>query len=160
MSDFDELLQPTVQNAPVRPRAKPWRLQSQFWVAFLGGALPYAVIAFINAQRLGLETKKRWWMAIATAAALGVLVVLWLQRPVSADFVTFARGTRDTRLYSRITAVVLYLIVSQIQKPADAHYRVFGDDYESLWVAGIGATIIVGATQNAVLAWIRWILGV
>lgn len=51
--DLDELLQPTVTQAAPSGHL-PWRLHSQFWVAFFGGIPAVTAIAWINARYLGM----------------------------------------------------------------------------------------------------------
>lgn len=153
----DELLQPTVSSEAPR-RHRPWRLQSQFWVAFLGGALAGATIAILNAGRLGVPRRTRWMMAGLTAVTIAVLLALWLQQPVASSFGTFVRSGREMRLYSRIAAVALYLVLAAMQRKADARHQVFSvGEYASLWGPGAAAIFIAGTLQTALLAGIAWL---
>ena len=57
IAEPDGLLRPSLQDAHLPgthgPR-RPWRVGSQFFVAFFGGILPGALIAYLNGRRLGL----------------------------------------------------------------------------------------------------------
>lgn len=155
----DELLQPTVRNdAPPRGRgSRPWRLQPQFWVAFLGGALACGTIAILNAGRLGIPRKQRWMMGGLTALTVGVLLALWMRQPPAPTFVKFTAAARDMRLYARIAAVVLYLGLAAMQRKADAHYQVFSEgEYDSLWLPGIGAILVAGTVQTLLTSVMAW----
>lgn len=149
MSELDELLQPTI--APAAKRRLPWRVSSQFWVAFLGGVPAITGIAFLNARRLGAPARKQLWIVAAgiVAAALFVGVVAWMQ--------TMDADSRSTgRIAGRAVGVVLYLVLARIQKEDDGRHQVFGDgQYASLWFAGIlaclgSALVLVGLATVAV----------
>lgn len=151
----DDLLQPTITGNVVRG-ARPWRLSSQFWVAFFGGALACGTIAIINAGRLGVSRRQRWVMAALTALTLAILLALWFQR-TAADFSTFWRGARDLRIYGRIASVALYLAMAAIQRRRDAQHQVFADaEYASLWGPGLAAVFGLGTVQPLLLAGIAW----
>lgn len=152
----DDLLQPSVSNAP--PRVRPWRLGSQFWVAFLGGALAVATIAILNAARLRISSRQRWLMIAMTAVTMAALIALWLQHPLATDLRSFAKTSRELRVYGRIAAVLLYLALAAMQRKADAHYQVFYEgEYAPLWGAGTAAVLIGGSVQTLVLAGAVWL---
>ena len=152
----DDLLQPTVSNEPLL-RDKPWRVSSQFWVAFFGGVLPVTLIAIANAIRLGMPREKRWLMAACGAIGLAVLFVLWLRVPHHAEYPKFVASGRDLRVYGRIAAVVVYLALAGIQRKPDAHHQVFtGGEYASLWGVGVVVTLIAGAVQTVALSLFAW----
>jgi hypothetical protein len=157
--DLDDLLRPTISAEPLEPRKKPWRVQSQLWVAFFGGILAVTVIAIINARRLGIERQKRWLMATAGLIALGILFALWMRQPLADDFMAYARATRNFRFLGRFIAVALFLLLAWFQKRADAHHLVFATgDYASLWAAGVGASIGLGTLQSVAMAGLSWII--
>lgn len=157
--DLDELLRPTVTAEASAPREKPWRVQSQFWVAFFGGALALSVIAVINARRLGVPPRKRAWMIVLSLLALAVIFGFWLNQPEAAKFGALLREGRELRLVGRVTAVLLFLALAAFQRPADAHFRVFTDaEYASLWSAGIASTLILGSLQTLLLAGAAWLI--
>jgi hypothetical protein len=136
MSELDELLQPTV--TPVERRRLPWRVSSQFWVAFFGGIPAVTVIAFLNARRLGSTARKQVWIVVAGIAAAVVFLALaaWIQ--------TLDGGSRPMgRIAGRALGIVLYLVLAQIQKDDDGRHQVFGGgQYASLWLAGILAIVL------------------
>lgn len=152
----DELLQPSVTNPP-GPRGKPWRVSSQVWVAFFGGILAITVIAILNARRLGIDNRKRWLMGAAGTVALAILLALWLRQPGAPDYQRFLREGGELRIAGRVIALVLYLILAAIQKPAERHYLVFEEgEYASLWTAGLAYTVILGTLQSTALPLIAW----
>lgn len=157
--DADDLLRPTIGATPPGAREKPWRVQSQLWVAFFGGILPVTAIALVNAHRLGMDSRKRWLMAAAGLVALGILFVFWMRLPFAADFVTYARGGRNIRIIGRVIAMALFLLLAWFQKRAEAHHLVFASgEYASLWTAGIGATLALGILQSVGLAYLSWLV--
>lgn len=157
--DLDDLLRPTISAEPLEPRRKPWRVQSQLWIAFFGGILAVTVIALINAYRLGIDNRKRWLMAAAGLIALGILFAFWMRQPLAPDFITFARTARNMRITGRVIAMVLFLLLAWFQKRADAHHLVFATgDYAPLWVAGIASTLLLGTLQTLGMAWLSWIV--
>jgi hypothetical protein len=55
--------------------------------------------------------------------------------------------------------MVLFFILSILQKPADAHYSVFSKgDYAPLWKAGIAASLVLGTLQMLLLAGTAWLV--
>jgi hypothetical protein len=136
MSELDELLQPSV--APAEKRRLPWRVSSQFWVAFFGGIPAVTVIAFLNARRLGASARKQQWIVLAGLAAAVAFAGLfaWMQ--------TMDAGSRSMgRLAGRVLAIVLYLVLAHIQREDDGRHQVFGEgQYASLWIPGILACVI------------------
>lgn len=136
MSDdeLDELLQPTIAPEP-RRGPLPWRVSSQFWVAFFGGVPAVTAIAYLNARRLGSTIRKQQLIILSglLAAAAFVAFVLY----VGID----QRSTN--RLAGRIVAVLLFLLLARIQRDDDLRHQVFGKgEYASLWAAGIAACLI------------------
>ena len=143
------------------PQDRPWKLLSQFYVAFIGGPLAYTGIAYLNAKRLGLSGARLW--AIPT---LGVAMTL-----ISLTVMSYAQiadldidGSTDApfggfwvRLISRIIAVALFVVFARMQKSADRIYQInhaaHDDIYASLWVPGIVASVVLGFVQG-ILAWI------
>ncbi len=148
MSEMDELLQPTVAAAV--PRKLPWRVSSQFWVAFVGGVPAVTAIAFLNAGRLGATASKRRWIIVAGVVATIVSLAL------AAWLVTMPDGKRTARIAMRVLAVVLFLVLARIQREDDGRHQVFGSgDYASLWIPGIVASLVSGAlvVGIAVVLW-------
>ena len=135
-NELDELLRPTV--APPAPRGPlPWRVASQFWVAFLGGVPAVTAIAFLNAGRLGANESKRRWILLAGGVALLLTIALmgWL------GMTNEHRST--SRIGVRVIAVLLYLVLARIQRDDDGRHQVFGSgEYASLWIPGLVATVV------------------
>ena len=142
MSNLDDLLQPTV--APAEKRPLPWRVSSQFWVAFFGGIPGVTAIAFLNARRLGVSTRKQGMILFAACVACVAFVVLLV---VLRAFDTSAS---ILRIAGRSVGVALYLVLAQIQAEDDGRHQVFGGgEYASLWLPGAIATVLSAAALIA-----------
>jgi hypothetical protein len=135
MTELNELLRPTI--APEPPRPMPWRVSSQFWVAFLGGVPAVTVIAYLNARRLRASQSKRRWIALSGVIALIVTIVMMASLGMTEEYRQVAR------IGVRVIAVVLFLILARIQRDDDRRYQVFGlGQYDSLWAPGILVTVV------------------
>lgn len=145
----DDLLRPSVAATTARRRygEQPWRLGSQFYVAVCGGAAGVAIIAVLNAARLGLPVATRW--AIVGLGVLGVAASALVVSTVGLD----DDGTTQTaRLLGRVVGVVAWGGMYLLQRGADRvhDYRSREDDpYASLWVPGILAAIAGSLVQLA-----------
>jgi len=137
--ELDELLRPTVaESAPKGPL--PWRVSSQFWVAFFGGIPAVTAIAFLNARRLGAPARKQRWILLAGLVAVSVFLALftWLR--------SLEDGRSMLRIAGRVVAVLLYFVVAHIQRDEDGHHQVFGSgEYASMWLPGILSVVISAA---------------
>lgn len=133
------LLSPTLQDrTPSAAGPKPWRLSSQLWVAFLGSSLAYSIIAWINGRRLGCPP--RVMRATAVLCTLVTLGDLTLRLAMSHHMLPEVIQDRHFRFGGRLLAMLLYVMVRHLQRPADRVYDMGGqDDYASLWLPGIGA---------------------
>jgi len=144
----DHLLRPSVpdQAAPSRP---PWRLGSQVYVAFFGGAAGAAIIALLNGARLGITTRQRWMIVALGAAGLLASAMVVSAVGVGAD------GSQAARVLGRVIGVVAWGGMYLVQRSADRvyGYRASGDDpYASLIVPGLLAAIAGSAVQIALIA--------
>jgi hypothetical protein len=140
--DLDDLLQPTVTPV-VRSGYKPWRVQSQFWVAFFGGVLAVTGIAYINSGHLGVSARKRRVILALGLLALAINVALaaWM-----------SKEQRTVRFAGRVLAVLLFLALARLQREADSRHQLFGSgEYASLWGAGIFASIAGNVALLAIL---------
>jgi len=157
-SGLDDLLTPTLQDqcAPLAAE-KPWRVQSQFYIAFFGGILPLTVIAYLNAKKLGLSTSMRNRIILLGVVALAVAMVgtgLYLHSKGIGDLSHAIRNSavrRTLRWGPRLAAILLYLPLRRIQAPADRLYQFNSDEedsYASLWKAGILAVLVLGTLQS------------
>lgn len=144
----DDLYAPTLGRVePLEEGERPWRLNSQLWVGFFGGALAVTAIALLNGRRLGLERGRLGAIAgIGLAALVGGLVV-------SAAF-NLSGGL--FRIDSRATGVVAYLGQSALQRVGNRHYQVYrarnDEDYDSLWGPGLAAVFGLGLLQVGLTA--------
>jgi hypothetical protein len=159
-TEFEELLAPTIGRQWAGGMPRPWQVTSQFWIAFLGGVLAVTAIAWMNAGRLNVDPRRRRWIAIIGAVALGANLAFWLRRPLSGDgFLRWAGGASDIRLYSRILGVVAYLAYARLQRHEDRAYMYLAaPQYESLWKAGMIATFVLGPLQGVALPGIAWLM--
>ena len=145
--ELDDLLQPSVVAHAPRTGPLPFRVGSQFWVAFFGGSIAVTIIALVNAARLRMPAAKRWW--IVAVGVLGVAASAGVFYLIEAG-TTKASGS-TMRLAWRVIAVLVYLVLRKIQDRDDDHHTVFGGgEYASLWIPGILACI-VGFLVNALL---------
>lgn len=147
----DDLLAPSLQHLPEGgpPGRSPWRVGSQFWVAFLGGPLAVGAIAWLNAGRLGLPASRRHAML---SLAIGALVVLlvglgWVLATPDSD-----PGPRaPLRAAVQAAGVLVYLALAGLQRTGDRRHQAFGGDYAPLWGPGLLA-ILAGALLQAAAA--------
>jgi hypothetical protein len=149
--DFDDLLQPSI-TAPVQKSGKlPWRVSSQFWVAFFGGVLAATPIAYINSLRLGAPKRVRQWIVIsgivATALYAGCFAIWFPAEP------------RIVRFAGRVVAVLQYLVLARIQRGDDNRHQIFGSGaYASLWVPGLIAIVAAVAFVFGLVVIVRMAL--
>lgn len=148
-NELDELLRPTVSAEPsVRGGRRPWRLGSQFYVAFFGGAAGAAIIAVLNAARLGLPSAQRW-----AIAGLGLAGLLASAIVISAIGLGDDGDNSTVRIAGRVVGVVAWGGMYLIQRSADRihDYRSPQDDpYDSMWVPGVLAAVAGGLVQLAI----------
>jgi hypothetical protein len=148
----DDLFEPSLQGRRRKPLAegeRPWRLGSQFYVAFFGGPLAVAAIAWFNARRLGMPSSRTWLMPVAGLAGLVATVV--------AAIVVDADLGESQRLVARIAAVATFGVLYLLQRAPDRVYHAFADGdeddiYDSLWGPGLAATFGLGIVQLIILA--------
>jgi hypothetical protein len=148
----DDLFQPSLRGVARKPRevgSRPWRLGSQFYVAFFGGPLAVAAIAWFNSERLGMPASTRRWIAATGVAGLIASVAAALV--IETDF----GGAQ--RLIVRIAGVVAFGLLYLLQRAPDRVYHAFNDGdeddlYDSLWGPGLAATFGLGILQAIILA--------
>jgi hypothetical protein len=119
--DRDRLLQPSLADREaLDARERPWRLSSQIYVAFFGGALAIGAIALINAWRLRLPGRTQAVIAASAAAAELALVVV-------AHLVDIGDGAR---IASGVAGLLAYGPAYLLQRSADRVYHYHSDDPE------------------------------
>jgi hypothetical protein len=138
--DRDDLLQPTLADHD-RRKYQPFRLSSQVYVAFFGGALAVGAIGFVNSIFLGMPKPARAAiiaLALGTEAALVAIVA--------------ATDTDQVRLLSIIAGLAAFGGAYLLQRSPDRVYHFHTDEdepYLSLLGPGlitcIAARIIEGA---------------
>lgn len=147
----DDLFQPSLRGVQRKKPAegeRPWRLGSQFYVAFFGGPLAVAAIAWFNARRLGMPLSRTWMIPAAGVAGLVATIVAALV--VDADL------GDSQRLVGRIAAVATFGVLYLLQRAPDRAYHAFADGdedtmYDSLWGPGLAATFGLGILQLGIL---------
>ncbi|MGV9773357.1 hypothetical protein [Streptosporangium sp. NPDC003464] len=124
----------------IAERARPWRLQSQGYVALFGGCVAVTVIALINAARLGVPRKGRVLIACAGFAGLILTFVMVLHPEVS--FAAYPWLTR-------FSAVVVHIVQVGVQKPYDRGVLLLsrGKEHAPMWLPGAVA-VAAGACSN------------
>lgn len=111
---------------------RPWRLQSQGYVALFGGCLPVTVVALVNATRLGVSVRGRV-----------VIVCLGLAGVILSVVVAVNLGVAAYRWPSRLVAVVVSIAQVGVQRPygPDPLLLSRGGDRAPMWVPGAVAVI-------------------
>jgi hypothetical protein len=148
MSDDTDLFAPSLTQTGLRELpagSRPWRLGSQFYVAFFGGPLAIGAIGFLNGKRLALSQQRLW--AIAGTGIAGFLAL------VVAVAVLIDPGGR-ARLLVAVAGVVSFLGIRELQKDPDRLYGLNRDEddaYDSLWGPGLAAVLVCGIAQAIVL---------
>jgi hypothetical protein len=134
-----DLLTPTLGGH--RPRdwrtRLPWRVQSQFYVAFLGGPVAVTLVAALNAVRLRMRRA-----TVALFVGAGLLAT-------GAGFAAAAALSGETapRLVLQLAGVLVYGVFYLLQRTPDRVHSMFSphDDedrhYASLWGPGLAAVI-------------------
>jgi hypothetical protein len=140
--DRDDLLQPVLVGYQRRQTgAKPWRVQSQIYVGFFGGALAIGGIAFANSIMLGLPVRARVAIvAMALAAEAALVAAAALIEPGIFRFGSVVAG------------LVVYGGVYLVQRSADRVYLFHTDEdepYERLFGAGLVACIVARLIEGA-----------
>jgi hypothetical protein len=151
----EDLLAPSLQaEEPVRalvPGERPWRIGSQVYVGFFGGALAVAAIAFANARRLRAARRTERGIVVIGVVGVAVSIVAGYIANEASD----GNGTAH-RLASRIVGVVVAGVLYKLLKPADRIYSFRSpaeadDDYDSLWGPGIVAVLAGGIVQEVLV---------
>lgn len=151
----NDLFSPSLQASDVGYNERPWRLSSQFWVAFLGGTLAIAGLSYFNAKRLKLPPDKLRLVVII--GALGTIATIAIAVYVGANLESFANESsgvsRYIRLANRVAALLVYYLLRRIQEPFDRRFGMFyGDsEYDSLWKPGLAATFGLGIVQAIIV---------
>ncbi|MFB6723286.1 hypothetical protein ACFCV3_24105 [Kribbella sp. NPDC056345] len=141
----DELLRPTIADR-VDPTVRPWRLNSQAYVAFFGGVIAATIIASLNARRLGLDRGKRW--LIVAAGVVGLAAVIALYALLNDD----GERTQSLRIVVRVIAVLCILVQMRWQRPMDRAFQLRGTDYHSMWVLGPILVVVCAIVEALLLA--------
>jgi hypothetical protein len=143
----DDLFTPTLVDLPARPAGtpRPWRLSSQLYVAFLGGPLAAAAVAWLNGRRLGLEPARLRLVPAVGALGLGVALAVAAAAHASGSV---------PRIVSQVSGIACFFVLRELQRPADHRYRMAargkGDAYESLLGPGLAIAVVCGLITAAI----------
>jgi hypothetical protein len=133
-----ELFPPVLQGYPVRPRAKAWRPGRLFWAALLGGGVPFAALAYVNASRLGASRARR--NATAAIGLGAVLVAVALGEGAVGYFAA------AVLIWDRPLALLAYLAVRWVHALPDRAYHYYGDGEHAYGAATKPVAIAVAAS--------------
>ena len=142
--DRDDLLQPTLAGHQARPPVdKPWRLSSQVYVGFFGGALAVGAIGALNARTLHMPAR-------AIAAVLGIALA------AEAALLAVVAGTdiEEVRILSIVAGLAAFGGAYLLQRSPDRVYHFHTDDddpYESLFLPGLGVCILARIVEGVLL---------
>lgn len=146
----ETLFAPTVADTQ-RPGAmqRPWRLDSQFWVAFFGGPIAGGAIAYLNARRLGIRDRRLGVIVVAALAGLGAACA------IAYGFAAADLGA-GARLATQMGGVLSYAPFYRLQRSADRIYTFYGDGgeeeaYDSLWGPGLVSVFVAGIPSVALV---------
>ncbi|GAA4182239.1 hypothetical protein GCM10022252_07790 [Streptosporangium oxazolinicum] len=133
------------QPPVVAGRPRPWRLQSQGYVALLGGAAAVTAIALMNAARL--DVPKRGRALIVGTGLLGLIVdvaLIWDTRVSSSTYTVL----------SVLLVLVVHVTQVAVQRPHDRGAPLLsrGKDHAPMWLAGAVAILAGGALHYLVVA--------
>jgi hypothetical protein len=149
----EDLFAPSLQGEarvePLTEGERPWQLSSQFYVAFIGGALAVTAIAWLNAKRLRASSETQRWILVL--GALGVVASVVVSYLLYGD--NFGSATR---IGYRVVAVLLAGAFYKLLQPADRVYSFRSpvpedEQYDSMWVPGLIATFAGGAVQLGIV---------
>lgn len=137
------------------PARGPWRLDSQFWVAFFGGPVAAGALAWVNAGRLRLSPARR--IAVLSIAA-GALVLEAVGAAVLAvadvASATWDGNGRVLGLTVQGGGAVAHPFLQRAQRTGDRVFRLVRGEsgYASLWRPGLLA-VVVGGPIGIAVAW-------
>ncbi|MCM0676921.1 hypothetical protein NCC78_19835 [Micromonospora phytophila] len=140
----DDLFTPTIAPAAYEVRRPPWRPQSLFFPAVLGGPTAVTVLALVNSGRLGLPRR-------ATLTVLGAGVAGLVARVVVTLSAGAAGTERPGRWIGALAGGLVWLAVSATQKGRYRAYELRGGEPASLWGPGIAAVLVLGFAEAALL---------
>ena len=142
--DRDDLLRPTLAGHDAAAKTyKPYRLSSQVYVGFFGGALALGAIGFLNAALLRMPVRARIAIVAIALAAEAALVAFIL-----------ATNTDEGRIASIAAGLVAYGGAYLVQRSADRVYHFHADDeepYQGLFGPGLLACICARVVEAALI---------
>lgn len=140
--DRDDLLQPTLAEHHGR-KYQPFRLSSQVYVAFFGGALAVGAIGYINAMFLGMPARSRAAIVALALAAEGALVAI-----------VAGTDTDQVRILSIVAGLAAFGGAYLLQRSPDRVYHFHADEdepYLSLLGPGLVTCIAARIVEAALL---------
>ncbi|WP_405058478.1 hypothetical protein OG474_37915 [Kribbella sp. NBC_01505] len=143
----DDLLRPTIGER-VDPKVRPWRLNSQAYVAFFGGVIAATIIAWLNSGRLGVDRGKRWLIVGTGVLGLVAVMVIYARLNDEGD----SEQTQTVQIVIRLVAVLCILVQMRWQRPMDRAFQLRGADYHSMWVLGPILVVVCAILEALLLA--------
>lgn len=113
--------------------------------AFFGGPLAGAVIALLNARRLGRLTRDGWLAGLALAVT--VAFVWWLERAGGEALLVRALGSNGPRLGLRIAGLAFFGLAYLTHRRYYRSAQILGMPAPAGWIPGILAVVAGVATQ-------------
>jgi hypothetical protein len=137
-----ELFPPVLQRYAVRPAGRAWRPIKLFWAALLAGGVAFAVLAYLNARRLGASPAR-----LRATAAIGVGVALGAVALGNGAIGYFAAAVV---IWDRILGLLAYLAVKALHALPDRAYHYYGGGEHAY---GSSRNAVVIATAVSTVAW-------
>lgn len=147
----DELLRRSIGSesarAPLPAGERPWRLSSQGYVAFFGGPLGAAVIAYLNAGRLRMDSRSKLLIVLAGVVGMAILIGL-----------VIAVGDRSgPTVIARVLGLLAWAPMYFLQRTPDRVHSFYSgrsheEDYDSLVGPGVAVAVLFGVSQAFALA--------
>lgn len=129
----DDLFTASIQERPP-VTDPPFQLTSMFVPAFFGGPLAFLHFALPSARRLHEPDERRRLVAVVTAAALAVALI------VTVILSRQGAEGRGLRLTLQAAGVVAFLAASPVLRPGQRRYELRGGEYERI---GFGRGLVV-----------------
>ncbi|WP_371781623.1 hypothetical protein [Streptosporangium subroseum] len=141
------------QPPVVAERARPWRLQSQGYVAVLGGFAAVTAIALMNADRL--DVPKRGRAFIAGAGLLGLVLDVLILDVVMIWGTGVGLGVHA--VLSILLVLAVHIVQVGVQRPYDRKILLLsrGPDHAPMWLAGAAAILVCGSVEHFMLTTIQ-----
>lgn len=137
-----ELFPPVLQGYAVRSARKAWRSQRLFWAALLAGGIAFAVLAYLNARRLGTSPAR-----LRATAAIGIGIALGA---VGLGVGAVGYFAAAVLIWDRVLGLPAYLAVKALHALPDRAYHYYGGGEHAYASATKGVLV---ATVASAVGW-------